>query len=44
LADGVTASIRFIAQSLGSTAPAASNNTLAGRARNRNVTVVATLS
>jgi outer membrane protein OmpA-like peptidoglycan-associated protein len=43
VADGVTVSIQMTVRSLGSTAPAASNNTLAGRARNRNVTVVATL-
>jgi outer membrane protein OmpA-like peptidoglycan-associated protein len=35
--------IHFVLRSLGSTAPAASNATLAGQARNRNVTVVATL-
>ncbi|MFZ1063468.1 MAG: OmpA family protein [Acidimicrobiales bacterium] len=43
IADGVTTSIKMTTLSLGSTAPAASNNTLAGRARNRNVTVMATL-
>ncbi len=41
--DGVPATISMVTLSKGSTAPAASNNTLAGRARNRNVTVSAVL-
>jgi outer membrane protein OmpA-like peptidoglycan-associated protein len=44
LADGDSVAIRMVVLSKGSTAPAASNNTLAGRARNRNVTVSAVLS
>jgi outer membrane protein OmpA-like peptidoglycan-associated protein len=43
LLDGVTAQIRFVTLSEGSTAPSASNLTSAGRARNRNVTVFAIL-
>ncbi|MGA2432416.1 MAG: Ig-like domain-containing protein [Acidimicrobiales bacterium] len=43
LLDGVAAEIRFETKSKGSTAPSASNLTVAGRARNRNVTVFATL-
>ncbi len=43
LLDGVTAHIRFVTGSKGSTAPSASNSTAAGRARNRNVTVFAIL-
>ena len=43
LLDGVTAQIRFVTSSEGSTAPSASNLTAIGRARNRNVTVFAVL-
>ncbi|MFZ1061846.1 MAG: hypothetical protein WAN30_00025, partial [Acidimicrobiales bacterium] len=43
LLDGITAHIRFVTVSKGSTAPSASNSTAAGRARNRNVTVFAIL-
>lgn len=43
LLDGVTARIRFVSVSKGSTAPSASNLTTNGRARNRNVTVFAIL-
>jgi outer membrane protein OmpA-like peptidoglycan-associated protein len=43
LLDGVTLKIRYQILSKGSTAPSASNLSVAGRARNRNVTVFAIL-